>query len=365
MKGLGLPSSVPDPHYGRGLGSLPPHPALREEIRETQFGLDHRRPPPHPSMIEEHLLAQYQEIQVLLGDNQRLAATHVALKQELEATQHELQRIAQYADSLHPDRDIQMGGLHEKSIKLEADLRGVEATRNELHLVRSDIKELTDAKQELTGRMKMMTQDLARYNTDLKQVPALKTEIETMTRDLQRARSAIEYEKKGYAENFEHGQVMEKKLFSMARELEKLRAEIAIAEKQSRTVPNLGNQAYNPNYNHPEAAYAGNPYPAGYGMTPDSGKTAREKLTMVQLMLHNAFVNVQKKDVDGRPNYVANGTKRFKSMVYQTGKKSTTMNWPPQKQHTYIRPTGRSVLWIIVGPKFTNKLVSNPEVHST
>ncbi|CAN0925433.1 Protein FLX-like 1 [Linum grandiflorum] len=270
MKGLGLPSSVPDPHYGRGLGSLPPHPALREEIRETQFGLDHRRPPPHPSMIEEHLLAQYQEIQVLLGDNQRLAATHVALKQELEATQHELQRIAQYADSLHPDRDIQMGGLHEKSIKLEADLRGVEATRNELHLVRSDIKELTDAKQELTGRMKMMTQDLARYNTDLKQVPALKTEIETMTRDLQRARSAIEYEKKGYAENFEHGQVMEKKLFSMARELEKLRAEIAIAEKQSRTVPNLGNQAYNPNYNHPEAAYAGNPYPAGYGMTPCS-----------------------------------------------------------------------------------------------
>lgn len=44
-------------------------------------------------------------------------------------------------------------------------------------------------------------------------------------------RAAIEYEKKGYAENYEHGQVMEKKLISMARELEKLRAEIANAEK--------------------------------------------------------------------------------------------------------------------------------------
>ena len=47
-------------------------------------------------------------------------------------------------------------------------------------------------------------------------------------------RSAIEYEKKGYSENFEHGQVMEKKLISMARELEKLRAELANAEKRAR-----------------------------------------------------------------------------------------------------------------------------------
>ena len=46
-------------------------------------------------------------------------------------------------------------------------------------------------------------------------------------------RAAIEYEKKGYAENYEHGQVMEKKLISMAQELEKLRAEIANAEKRT------------------------------------------------------------------------------------------------------------------------------------
>lgn len=46
-------------------------------------------------------------------------------------------------------------------------------------------------------------------------------------------RAAIEYEKKGYAENYEHGQVMEKKLVSMARELEKLRAELANTEKRA------------------------------------------------------------------------------------------------------------------------------------
>ena len=54
-------------------------------------------------------------------------------------------------------------------------------------------------------------------------------------------RTAIEYEKKGYAENYEHGQVMEKKLVSMARELEKLRAEMANAEKRARAAAAIGN----------------------------------------------------------------------------------------------------------------------------
>ena len=53
-------------------------------------------------------------------------------------------------------------------------------------------------------------------------------------------RAAIDYEKKGYTENYEHGQVMEKKLISMARELEKLRAEIANVEKRSRAAGGAG-----------------------------------------------------------------------------------------------------------------------------
>ena len=54
-------------------------------------------------------------------------------------------------------------------------------------------------------------------------------------------RAAIEYEKKGYAENYEHGVVMEKKLVGMAREMEKLRAEIANAEKRARAAAAIGN----------------------------------------------------------------------------------------------------------------------------
>lgn len=46
-------------------------------------------------------------------------------------------------------------------------------------------------------------------------------------------RTAIEHEKKSFAESFEHGKVMEGKLVTMAREMEKLRAELANAEKRT------------------------------------------------------------------------------------------------------------------------------------
>lgn len=55
-------------------------------------------------------------------------------------------------------------------------------------------------------------------------------------------RAGIEYEKKGYAESYEQGQVMEKNLISMAREVEKLRAEVANAEKRARAAAAAGTQ---------------------------------------------------------------------------------------------------------------------------
>ena len=55
-------------------------------------------------------------------------------------------------------------------------------------------------------------------------------------------RSGIELEKKGYAESYEQGQEMQKKLISVASEVEKFRGEVANAEKRSLAVVSAGNQ---------------------------------------------------------------------------------------------------------------------------
>lgn len=191
MKGAphgGMPPPVHEPPpFARGLGPGP-HPALLEEMREPPYLMGPRQLPPHPAIIEERLVAQHDDIQVLLVDNQRLAATHVALRQELEAAQFELQRTHTYASSLHGEKDIQMRELYEKSVKMEMELPAVDAMRTELMQVRSDIKELAAARQELTSQSQAMTEDLARMTADLKQVPAIRAEIEGLKQELQRAR---------------------------------------------------------------------------------------------------------------------------------------------------------------------------------
>ena len=177
------------PPFGRGLGPRP-HPELLEgmrgfQLQELQFGMGPRMP---PGVIEEHLAVQLQEIQGLLVDNQGLAATHVALKQELEAVQQELQRMMHFSGTLHADKDVEMRTMYERLARIEADLCGMKAMKAELLKVKSDVNELTLVRQELTGKVQAMTQDLARAKTDLQHASALKEEIESVKHELQRAR---------------------------------------------------------------------------------------------------------------------------------------------------------------------------------
>ncbi|KAF3791814.1 FLX-like 1 protein [Nymphaea thermarum] len=269
----GLPP-IHDLPYGRGPGPMP-HPALLEDMRDGPFGRG-PPPPPHPASIDERLAAQHQEIQGLLLDNQRLAATHVALKQELAAAQQELQHMSHAAAKLQVESDLQLRDAYEKSMKMEAELRATEGTRTELMQVHSDIQKLTLARQELTGQVQLLTQDLARASADLQQVPAIQAEIESMKQELQRARAAIEYEKKNSAGSHEQRQAMEKNLISMAREVEKLRAEVANAEKRTRASvasAATGNPGvvYGGNYGNPDMAYGGSSYAAGYAINPAQG----------------------------------------------------------------------------------------------
>ncbi|KAF6145467.1 hypothetical protein GIB67_032590 [Kingdonia uniflora] len=251
------------------------HRPLLEDLRDAPR-FPPRPPPPHPSLIEDRLILQQQDLHTLLIDNQRFAATHVALKQELESVQHELQRTGHVAGAVEAERDLQLRDAYDRSMRMEADLRALEGMKGELAHVRSDVQKLSGVRQELAAQAQGLTQQISKASVEVQQVPMLKSEIESMQQELQRARSAIEYEKKGYAENYEQGQAMENNLVLMIREVEKLRAELANAEKRTRAnySGNYGNSdtVYGGNPYPSDSGYGGNPYPSGYGTIPLQGQ---------------------------------------------------------------------------------------------
>ncbi|KAA8549459.1 hypothetical protein F0562_001143 [Nyssa sinensis] len=249
---------------------------------------------PHPALVEEHLANQHRDIQSLLIDNQRLAATHVALKQELAAAQQELRHLSAVAADVKAERDAQVREVYERSLKMDAEVRSIDALNEELAQVTADIQELTAVRRELTAKLQAIDGDLVRAGSELQQLPAIKAEIEAMRQEIQRGsgrwlysswqgyncvpiltmdmnRAAVEYEKKTYANNLEQDQAMEKNMISMAREIEKLRAELANAEKRARAAaaaaaaatPSAG---YAAGYGNPEMGYGGSSYPDSYAM---------------------------------------------------------------------------------------------------
>ncbi|KAK3019333.1 hypothetical protein RJ639_003864 [Escallonia herrerae] len=89
--------------------------------------------------------------------------------------------------------------------------------------------------------------------------------------DNELVRAAIEYEKKTQASNLEQSQAMDKSMVSMAREIEKLRAELANAEKRARAAAAAAAAAtpspgYAAGYGNTEMSYGGKPYPDPYSL---------------------------------------------------------------------------------------------------
>ncbi|KAE9463616.1 hypothetical protein C3L33_04468, partial [Rhododendron williamsianum] len=260
------------------LTRAPPHPTLIDDPR-----LLHHHRIPHPSssstaaLLEDRIASHHRDIQSLLIDNQRLAATHVALKQELAVAHQDLRHLSVAAADVKAERDAQVREVHERAVRVEAEARSVEGINADLGQVRADVKALTDIRQELTAKLKGIDEEAARARSELKQLPAVKEDIETMRKEIQRGRAAIEYEKKAHASNLEQSQAMEKQMISMAREIEKLRAELDNAEKRARAAAAAAatpSPGYASGYGNHEMVYGGNLYMDPYAMHQVQGSAA-------------------------------------------------------------------------------------------
>ncbi|MCO5606362.1 hypothetical protein L7F22_060550 [Adiantum nelumboides] len=215
---------------------------------------------PPQLLIEEKLATQHAEIQRLLTENQRLAATHVALRQELASAQQDVQKLQQVLGGIQAEKDQQLRALADKTAKMEAEYRAIEPLKVELQRAQAEAQKLAGSRQELGAHVQQLSQEMHRLRTDAQLAPSLKLEIDGFRQEIQRARTAFEFEKKANTELLEQRTSMEKNLVSMAREVEKLRAELTNFEKKARS------GGYGGGYG-PESGYGSLPsYGEGYGM---------------------------------------------------------------------------------------------------
>ncbi|KAL2243244.1 protein FLX-like 3 [Sesamum indicum] len=217
--------------------------------------------PPHPAILEEELEIRHVELRRLLGDNRRLVEDRIALERELTAAKEELRRMNLAIADMRAEQELQTRELIERGLKLEADLRAIEPLKNEAAQLHAEIQRLNAIRQDLSGQFQTLSQDLAKLRAENQQIPVLRTEIDGLHQELLRARNAIDYEKNASIELMEQRQVMEKNLVSMAREVEKLRSELA----------NSGARAWNAggpygmSFSNPDVGFPA-PYGDGYGI---------------------------------------------------------------------------------------------------
>ncbi|KAG6761207.1 hypothetical protein POTOM_034408 [Populus tomentosa] len=223
---------------------------------------------PHRHLLEDRISTQHREIQSLLLDNQRHAATHVALKQEVSLSQQDLRYLSTLAADVKAERDNQIREVYQRSLKLDSELRSIDAMSAELVQVRTDVQKLTLQRQDMTAQLKEMNSEIVKAETETQQVGVIKEEIETVQQEIQRGRSAIEYEKKTRAFNLQQENVLEKNRILLVREIEKLRTELAIADKRARAAAAAGDPSpgYGRNYGSAEVRYGGSSYPDPNGL---------------------------------------------------------------------------------------------------
>ncbi|KDP24354.1 hypothetical protein JCGZ_25650 [Jatropha curcas] len=276
---MGSKGRIPPPHLRRPL----PGPGI---MHPEQFAPG-MRPPlgpfppfdmlPPPEIMEQKLAAQHVEMQRLATENQRLAATHGSLRQELAAAKHELQLLHAHIGAIKSEREQQMRGLTDNIAKVETELKATESVRLELQQARAEADKLVVARQELISKVHQLNQDLHRAHADVQQIPVLMSELESLRQEYQRCRVSYEYEKKVFSDHLESVQAMEKNHATMAREVEKLRLVLSnTANVDMRTVasgPYVG--ATGNSENEASVRPAGqNVHDDGYGVPQGQGYAA-------------------------------------------------------------------------------------------
>ncbi|KAL2232722.1 UNVERIFIED_CONTAM: Protein FLX-like 4 [Sesamum indicum] len=145
-------------------------------------------PLPPPVLLENKLVSQEAEIDQLARDNHKLASTHLALRQDLEAAQREAEKLREHIRSTQTEADIQIRILLEKIPKLEAEIRAGDNVKKELQEAHTEARSLVKARQELTAKIQQATNELENYRSTVKKIPEVHADLDSLRQEHQRLR---------------------------------------------------------------------------------------------------------------------------------------------------------------------------------
>ncbi|XP_073155989.1 protein FLX-like 2 isoform X2 [Henckelia pumila] len=266
------------PHIRRplpGPGAVYPDP-YGSTIPPSATGFPPFEMLPPPEVMEHKLSAQRIEIEKLATENQRLAATHGALRQDLATAKHDLQLVHSHIADMKSEKEHQTRGIMDKISMMEAELESSKRIKVELQQSRAEAQNLVAVRKELFAKVQQLTRDLQMAHSEAQQIPCLMSELDSLRQEYQHYRATYDYEKKLYHDHLESLQVMEKNNAAMTREVEKLRTELSnSANFDPRTGGSHGGSAGTAGYNGsvPVANYnpTQNTYGAAQGQSPFLG----------------------------------------------------------------------------------------------
>ncbi|KAL6189164.1 hypothetical protein ACLB2K_040554 [Fragaria x ananassa] len=220
---------------------------------------------PHPELLENKIAYQAAEIKQLAGDNHRLATSQVDLRQELLAAEEEVQTVKAHMRSIQTESDIQIRAMLDKIAKKEAEVVACEVVRKELQKAHMEAHSLVEVRKELRIQIRQATDELQKSRVEVKKLPDLHGELDSLRQEHQKLRATFEYEKSRNIELVEQMKAMEKNLMGMAGEVERLRDEVLNAEKRAQA-PKPPNGSYmNPDSYYTATMPGASAYFDGYG----------------------------------------------------------------------------------------------------
>ncbi|CAL5016361.1 unnamed protein product [Urochloa decumbens] len=186
-------------------------------------------------MLENKLAMQTAEVEKLIRENKRLATSHVVLRQDIVDTEEEMQLIRTHLGEVQTETDLQIRDLLERIRLMEADIQSGDTVKKELHQVHMEAKRLIAERQMLNLEIENANNEIQKLSAsgDNKSLPELLAELDGLRKEHHSLRSQFEFEKNTNVKQVEQMRTMEMNLITMTKQAEKLRADVANAERRA------------------------------------------------------------------------------------------------------------------------------------